>query len=809
MNRATWITAALVLVGATAGAGLSGAASAAPRVADAVLVMHAGGDRTSSANTVTGGTVAGTAGAVFTVTSAGGTQVGSCTTVADGTCTVNVTNGQTYTVTQSAAPAGWFLSPELGVGTSATITGQDYARVTVTAPAGGGTVNVPTAGTLNNTTNTSRSGVWAASRDNPSAPARCGLNVALLFDLSGSVAPNLAQFKAAGVNFIQALQGTPSSVALYTFASNAPAEGGANFPLTPVTTAGDAAPLISHINGFTATGGTNWDRGIWQIAAAADHYDVALVLTDGDPSYFGTGPAGPGNRTRFAEVENGIFAANALKLKGTRIITVAIGSFGRAEGSVHNIKAISGPALGSDFVLTGFDDLGPVLQQLALTDCAGIKLEKSAAPVTYDHLGQQITYTYTVTNTGDFFTLHDVTVTDDKITGPVHCATTTLAPGEHTTCTATYTIRQINLDRGHVTNTATATGKTPNDDEVPSGPAKQIVHAIQRPAIRIVKTASVHSFNEAGLLITYFYRVTNTGNVGLLVSAGDDRAMRPVCPRPVVFPGQSIICRSYHIVTAADVAAGHIPNVGFTTGRAPDGTEVHADDPLDIPEVHAPAISIGKLASAFTFATAGMPVTYYYLVVNSGNVVLDPVTVTDSRGLPVSCPNRALAPNEEMTCTAHYVTTQADVDRGTIANTGTVTGRAPDGAEVTDHASWDIPAEPLPDISIVKTANPVTFSAAGQLITYSYLVTNNGSVPLHGVTVTDSHGLTVACPSTRLAAGQAMTCTASYRTTQADVSAGPIINIALVQGTAPNGAMLGDASAAFVFPTEFFFPVTG
>ena len=805
------VAAACLLGAAAASACLNGTAAAASKAPDAVLTMHAGGDRTSSANTATGGTVAGTAGVLFTVTNAGGTQVGSCTTIAGGTCTVDVTSGQTYTVAQAAAPAGWFLSRDLGVGTSSTLTARNYSRVSVPVSGTGTAISVPPTGTSSNGNSTYRSGVRAASRDNPPAPARCGRNVALLFDLSGSVAPNLAQFKAAGVNFVQALRGTTSSVALYTFASNAPAAGSgdANYPLTPVTTAAQATPLIDHINAFTATGGTNWDRGIWQIAASPVRYDDALVLTDGDPTYFGTGPSGPGSNTRFAEIENAIFSANALKLKATRVIAVGIGTFTRALGSISNLKAISGPTLNSDYFTTSFGGLGPLLQSLALHNCAGITISKSAAPATYGQVGQEIHYSYTVTNTGSFFTLHDVTVTGTHISAPIRCGVTVLAPGARTTCTAVHAITQADLDAGHVASTATATGTTPNDDAVPSKPDRQTVGAIKRPAISIVKTASVRSFNAAGLLITYFYRVTNTGNVTLIATARDKNAAPVVCPRSVLPPGRSMTCRSYHFVTAADVAAGHITGVGYVAGKAPDGTRVRADDPLNIPEVHAPAIGIFKLASAFTFATAGTPVTYYYLVANSGNATLNPVTVTDSRGLPVSCPDRALAPNEEMTCTARYVTTQADVARGTIANTGTVTGRAPDGAEVTGDASWDIPAMPAPALSIVKTASPVTYSAAGQLITYSYLVTNNGNVSVHGVTVADSRDLAPSCPSTSLAAGQAMTCTARYRTTQADVSVGPIFNIALVQGTTPTGDVLADASVAFVFPTMFFFPVTG
>ena len=826
--RALPVAAAVALGVTVAASGPGRSAAAAPR-ADATLLMHAGGDRTSSGNTATGGTVAGTALVTFTVRNTTGTTPvdATCTTGTGGTCSLNVPNGQTYSVTQSAvppnAPGGWFTSASLGVGTATTLTAANYSQVSVNVPANAGTstVDVPPTGATGNTTqnnanDTLRSGVWALSRDNPPEPTACGLNVALLFDLSGSVDPYVGLYKSAGVAFVQALEGTPSSVALFTFASAAPANtsNNNNYPLTPVTTAAQAAPLVTRINGFTATGGTNWDRGIWQIAASAQHYDVAVVLTDGNPTYFGTGPSGPGSRTRFTEVENGIFSANALKAKGTRVIAVGIGAFTRLNGSVENLKAISGPAAGSDYITTSFADLGPILKALALHNCAGITIKKSAAienPVasTYDRVGQQVHYTYTVTNpAGKFFTLTSITVADNKISGPIDCLATTLAPGASTTCTAVHTVTQADLDAGRVTNVASATGTATNGTPVLSDDVTTTVHAHQRPAIGIVKTASVHSFAGAGLLITYFYRITNTGNVTLIATARDNHAAPLVCPRSGLPPGRSMVCRSYHVVTEADVAAGHIPNVGLTTGVAPDGTQVHADDPLDIPEVHAPGISIAKIANVDSFAAAGMPVTYYYLVSNNGNATLDPVTVTDNRGLPVSCPHASLVPGDWMICTARYVTTQADVDRGTIANTGTVTGRTPGGAEVTDHARLDIPAVHGPAIFIAKTASATEFTAAGQLITYRYLVTNEGNVTLHRVTVIDSRGLPVRCPHTTLAVGQAMTCTAGYLTTQDDAALGAVVNIAVVEGRTPSGQGVFGASLAFV-PFTGFFPVTG
>src|SRR5690606_22691850 len=80
--------------------------------------------------------------------------------------------------------------------------------------------------------------------------------------------------------------------------------------------------------------------------------------------------------------------------------------------------------------------------------------------------GDEITYTFTVTNTGNV-TVDNITI-DDALTGTEGLSITpaVLTPGETGTATATYTITQEDVDNGGVSNQALATGTDPNGDPV-------------------------------------------------------------------------------------------------------------------------------------------------------------------------------------------------------------------------------------------------------------------------------------------------------------------------------------------------------
>ncbi|UOE42629.1 prealbumin-like fold domain-containing protein [Agromyces larvae] len=339
----------------------------------------------------------------------GGTLLGpdwaKCVSQPDGYCTFNVPIGgggvpqYTYLwVRQTESPPNYFMNERFGTGsTGATDSSYTFptprlragavyesgSAYTGTTPGGA----QPSAAFMSLTGETatearSSSGVWQVSRNNPAPVAKCGANVAVVIDLSASVNPSLPDLKAAASQTVQALVGTPSSVALFTFGTNAPRQPGENLPLTPVSTQAGANTVIAKINGYPAltNQGTNWDRGLAQVGTG---FDVVIVITDGNPTFSEPGAVGPGATTRFKELENGIFSANRVKAGvnstgavGQRIIAVGVGAALDSATARRNLAAISGPVpyptLGFDYIATpDYGTAGQIMRALARAECPG------------------------------------------------------------------------------------------------------------------------------------------------------------------------------------------------------------------------------------------------------------------------------------------------------------------------------------------------------------------------------------------------------------------------------------------------------
>ena len=405
--------------------------------------------------------------------------------------------------------------------------------------------------------------------------------------------------------------------------------------------------------------------------------------------------------------------------------------------------------------------------------------------------GDTVDYSFVVTNTGNV-TLDPVSV-DDPTVGAVDCPVTSLAPGASTTCTATYTVTLADADAGSVVNTATVTAAPPTGPDVTDTDSVTTLVAAG-PAVGLVKTAGAPSGNAAGDTIDYSFVVTNSGTVTLDPVAVSDPLVGAVsCPVTTLAPGESTTCSATYVLTQADVDAGSVTNTATATGTPPVGDPVDATDSVTTGIDQSASIALDKQAGTPSGSGAGDTVDYSFVVTNTGNVTLDPVSVDDPTVGAVDCPVSSLAPGASTTCTATYVLTQADVDAGHVANSATVSGSPPTGADVTAVDTTDTAIVAGPAVGLVKTAGAPSGNAAGDTIDYSFVVTNTGNVTLDPVSVDDPLVGPVTCPAGPLAPGATVACSAvTYTLTQADVDAGAVDNTATATGTSPGGADVTD-----------------
>ena len=157
---------------------------------------------------------------------------------------------------------------------------------------------------------------------------------------------------------------------------------------------------------------------------------------------------------------------------------------------------------------------------------------------------------------------------------------------------------------------------------------------------------------------------------------------------------------------------------------------------MTVPATQTAALTLSKSASPTTVAAAGEVVTYTFHVTNTGNVTVTGVAVDEGSFSgsgtlsPITCSTAPLAPGASVDCTATYTVTQADVDAGSVANTATATGTPPAGvtAPVSPPASVTVPVAQSAALTVTKSASPTTVSAAGDVVTYTFHVTNTGNV---------------------------------------------------------------------------------
>jgi hypothetical protein len=255
-----------------------------------------------------------------------------------------------------------------------------------------------------------------------------------------------------------------------------------------------------------------------------------------------------------------------------------------------------------------------------------------------------------------------------------------------------------------------------------------------------------------------------------------------------------------------------LSNTAEATGTPAAGTLTPPNDTLNLPvalkdpkyTTVKSVVSMTTSNGASSSQTDGLDViTYQYVVDNTGNVTLSGVALTDAgptfdgnaatnalSALTLTSgdtnANNLLETTETWTYTATYILAQADVDNSAgvtdgVANAVVAVANDPQAIPAVQDVGTDLTATATipatPSLSIDKTADTAGPLIVGQVVNYTYLVTNTGNVTITGVDVNETAfngtGTPVPNPttvgSTTLAPGGFVTFTASYTVTQADI----------------------------------------
>jgi gliding motility-associated-like protein/uncharacterized repeat protein (TIGR01451 family) len=215
-------------------------------------------------------------------------------------------------------------------------------------------------------------------------------------------------------------------------------------------------------------------------------------------------------------------------------------------------------------------------------------------------LGETIIYDFVVTNLGNV-TLTQVIVKDEMVTIQGDPVTIFAGDSDTETFSASYIVKQDDVDAGFVSNQAIAEGIDPmgnlvddlSDDNSNFEDDSTISVLCQNPLMSVEKTGVFNDENgnfitEVGETISYVFIVTNTGNVtlynitledplpGIIISGGSIAELTPGEVDDTTFTAE-------YTVTQADINAGKVINQAIATGETGDGDEVTdtSDDPND------------------------------------------------------------------------------------------------------------------------------------------------------------------------------------------------------------------------------------
>ena len=364
---------------------------------------------------------------------------------------------------------------------------------------------------------------------------------------------------------------------------------------------------------------------------------------------------------------------------------------------------------------------------------------------------------------------------------------------------------------------------------------------IPEPDIALIKTGQFVDTNadacaNVGETVSYTFTVTNQGNVSL-----SNITLTDALVASFVFVSGDTNADSnldvtetwsysgVYTITQSDIDVGLVVNTATVQGEDFNstvvtdisGATITDDNQTETTLCQNPAIGLVKTGvfidtNSDLCANVSETIDYEFTITNQGNVSLSSILLTDplvTNAVYTSGDDGdgILQVAETWICNGSYVITQQDIDAGEVVNSASVIGTAPTAVVVSD-ISGDTITNNTPTVTDLCQAASVALvkvgtydngdctSEVGDVIAYSFSVTNTGNVTLTNVIVADPLVTISGVAIASLAPGaiDTTTYTASYTITQQDIDAGVFSNQATVTGTSPSGTSVTDVSGTSI-----------
>jgi len=359
-----------------------------------------------------------------------------------------------------------------------------------------------------------------------------------------------------------------------------------------------------------------------------------------------------------------------------------------------------------------------------------LTLTKSADVATAN-VGETITYSFSVENTGDT-TISGITLSDPLLGGTITLDVSTLAPDETASSIDgpyTYTVVEDDLP-GPLENTATVSGTDSQGGPV-SDKDTESVMLTYTSELTLSKSADVATAN-VGDTITYSFSVENTGDTTISGITLNDPLLETITLDPTTLaPGETANSTGgpYTYTVVEDDLPSPLDNEATVSGTDSQGDPVSDKDTESVVLTYTSELTLTKSADKDS-AHVGETITYSFSVENTGDTTISGITLSDPMLGTITLDPTTLAPGgmaSSIDGPYTYTVVEGDLP-GPLENTATVSGTDSQGEPASDTATWRVDIYRL-GISVAKSADKATANV-GDVIIYSFTVENTGDVDL-------------------------------------------------------------------------------